>query len=204
MIKYPILIDEENFPESLLSIDLSKDVVFCTPESQKILKFNEDGRISLISSDNLNISMLPHTNYADSREIKRRINMKFSVPTGITPLFKAPEQTSYISVYPKFKSYEGYKFSELENSYLSVKEKNFSILSSLSDYHIYDDVYLKSVFNLVSIREENPLSVMNFDNPLCDILLLVNGYHNSINKPFRNLVFIHNDYIYENFKNQLS
>jgi len=194
----PTLIDKNNFPEDLTKIDLSKDVVFVSPENQNILRWNSDGRISVVSTDNLNVSMLKQTSYPNTREIKRRINIKMSFPSGLYPLFQTPKNNSYMRVCPYYTSYAGYKIDEM----LDYREKNFQILTSDVSYFMLEDFYIKLIFDLMLIKDENPQQVMNDKNPLFEILITT-VYSARQFPVVGDVYYICNDYVYEDFKNQL-
>ncbi len=193
----PIIIDNDNIVDELTEINLSKDIVFTSPANIDILKWNTDGRISIVPDMNINVSMLKLDKYQDIRTTNRNIKLKMSFPVGLFPQFLAAN--SYTTVVPNIKQLDGYIIKDPLHSEL----RRVNILSTTPSYYMYDEIVFKLIFDLRFIREELPTQVVTSEVPLIDILL-TKTYSSENTSEHNKLYYIKDDLIYNDFINQVS
>ena len=196
MIK-PIIVDNENIVDKLTEINLSEDIVFVSPTDINILRWNTDGRISILPDMDINVSTINFEKYHDIRTTKRNVKLKMSFPVGLFPQFLAANP--FTTIVPKIDKLDGYTFKTPLHSDL----RQLDILSTSPSYYVYNNILLKLIFDLRFIREECPTQVLTKNTPIVDILL-TKTYCSKKTVKHNNLYYIRDNYIYSDFINQIS
>ncbi len=117
-------INDDNFdPDIISEIDMSKNIIICTPSNNNIINENIDGSISICNTHkhNLTAQIIEQNNYV---HLQIHPKIKMSIPKGIIPEFVEPIDKPYIfKVYKKIDCYQNY---ETENEFnLSSSTPNY-------------------------------------------------------------------------------
>jgi len=186
-------VDKYEIVDIIPKIDLSRDIVFSFLEDSKEgLNFNFSGGIEYYPGESINFSNIRKGTAAENRFWRTRANFKFSVPSGIHPIFKNPSRnrmvlntTSNFNQYVNIKVEKTVLFGEELTSNLSV---------------IYQDIDVELLVDKALIMKEYPTLIVPKDFVILEIIP-VRTFFNS--GQLGNIYIIKNDEFHMKFKESI-
>ena len=167
MFNINIIKKNEEIPDIIGKIDLSRDVIFSFPtDSKEIMEFDYSGVIRVGLSEDINLSTIPNkmNQNLPIRVHRTRPNMKFCCPSGIAPIFLKPSSAkSILSITATYQNFIDVKL-EYKKIQKSRKQKpNTSV--------IYQNIDIEMTFNKDILLTEYPSMILPQNFKIFDLLL---------------------------------
>ena len=144
-------LDEELAAEEINRIDPLSNIIISTQTDQRIIRRNMDGSISIKTDMDINISGSRIVNNLAVIEFYPQI--KFSIPRGILPVFKAPRASSYHNhIYEYMTLIEKKNTDDEIPNFILFQDVRFTVYSDLDQLkRSCGTLFLKKGTDMVSV-----------------------------------------------------
>lgn len=180
------ILNEKDCAEITEKVDPNTNIVLCTPTEEEILKRNTNGSLSIITTNNINLSTMKSL-INSLLSFPFTPKLKILVPSGINLNFKEPISSPYHNTFYKKINIESRSWAESD--------------CEIPEYMIYNDLSFTIYFDLDQLKKHQKVVTLLKDTPLLNLEFLPIYYVGSTKFPnISKTTWIRSKEVYDKFE----